>query len=490
MIAILDYGVGNLKSIDNCFKRLGYSTCLTTDPETILNAALLVLPGVGRFETAVTALAASGTLPALNQRRAEKKPILGICLGMQLFFDASEESPGFKGLGWLPGTVRRLPQDLPLPHMGWNTVTPTTSLLRHKPLSAGLQEILGKDMYYVHSYVACPQNRDAVLLETRYTDVFPALVGEPAAQLYGLQGHPEKSGKIGEILLKGLLQAMKIPASTQEQNLASKTTPTSAPASPIQRLAAMDLLDGQVVRLRQGRYDQVTVFGEPEVFAERLKTMGFDGLHLINLNGAKGEPLRNLDIICRLAKAYPGMVQVGGGIRTLQAAERLLFLGCNIIVSTWFFEDYSSLKALATAYPRRISLSLDIREGQVMTRGWLKAETLTLDEILALAAPLNLASLILTDIASDGMGSGICTAFFSAIAQRIQTAAQQLPQFTQSPQASQLPLCAAGGMPLEATALLPLAELGYSQAVIGLSLYKALTSPQCPSPLCPQESPC
>ena len=442
MIVILDYGVGNLTSLSNCFKRLGYDCRVSSDSSDILSDQPLVLPGVGRFETAVTALQNSGTLPALEARRQAQRPILGICLGMQLFFESSEESPGFKGLGWLKGTVKKLPDTLPLPHMGWNTIAYKAG--GQSALKNSLQSAVGGDMYFVHSYVADPVDGAVVLLETLYNEAFPALVGDVANNLFGLQGHPEKSGAVGESILRGLLMSMSI----EEKK--------------IERLAAMDLLDGQVVRLKQGNYNASTVFGDPEYFAGQLKEMDFDGLHLINLNGAKGEPLRNLDIICRLATSFPLKVQVGGGIRTWQDAERLLFLGCNVIVSTWFFEGYDSLKALVEAYPGRVSLSLDFKEGQVMTRGWLQSQDSPLELLLEKVKGLPLASLILTDIESDGMGSGMRLEFFDSMAKRIKALCPNLP------------LTAAGGMPLGALDLMPIQALGYAQAVIGLSLYKAL----------------
>lgn len=438
-IAILDYGVGNFKSLVNCFNRLGYAAEMTREPSIITRASLLVLPGVGRFETAVTALNASGLLPTLEQRYAQGQPILGICLGMQLLFEGSEESPGYRGLGWLKGQVVSLnpPQDLPLPHIGWN------DLLATDYTPKALSKSVGASMYFVHSFVARPQLATTTLLASDYGSRFPALVGDPARGIYGLQCHPEKSGPAGAMLLDSLLAMMQID-------------------KPVKRLAAMDLLDGQVVRLKQGAFDATTRFGEPETLLKALTALDFDGLHIINLNGAKGEPLKNLDVIFRLAASYPKGIQVGGGIRHRQDAERLLFLGCNIIVTTMFFEDYDTFKALCLQYPNRISVSLDIKDRAVMLRGWLQPASDPLTEILYRLRDLPLASLIVTDIFSDGMDQGMRPEFFNEIAKTIH---KSLPQ---------VPLVAAGGMPLEPEALRPLALAGYGAAVVGLSLYRYL----------------
>lgn len=440
MIGILDYGVGNLTSLKNFFNRMGYQACLVTTKESIMAVDLLILPGVGLFETAMAALDKSGTLEALQDRFAIKRPIMGICLGMQVMFETSQESPGIRGLGWFKGDVIKLETkgtNLPLPHMGWNT-------LKANPQHKWLSFADSKDVYYVHSYVASPEDPSMVLATSTYGDYFPAIVANLEANLIGMQFHPEKSGHAGQEVVKACLDQLKIP-------------------KQIQRYAAMDLLDGQVVRLKQGQYDQRTVFGEPENFADQLSRMNFDGLHLINLNGAKGEPLRNLEIICRLAANYPLKIQVGGGIRNWQDAERLLFLNCDVIVSTWFFEDYESFARLSHAYPGKVSLSLDFKDGKLMTRGWLKAEDMTLESILMRIGALPLASLVITDIASDGMGNGIRTSFFQDIASRI---LQICPDVT---------LTAAGGMPLDIPSLIPLVAIGYQRCVIGLSLYESLT---------------
>ena len=171
MIAIVDYGAGNLRSVELALARLGVHTRVTADPDMLALADGLILPGVGAFSDAMAALGRSGTIPAVLEAVGAGRPLLGICLGMQLLLDGSEEGPGVPGLGLIPGEVRRLPGcGLKIPHMGWNSLTPA----KPSPLFKGLPE--EPYVYFVHSYACKAADPADVLAVTDYGVPFHAAV--------------------------------------------------------------------------------------------------------------------------------------------------------------------------------------------------------------------------------------------------------------------------------------------------------------------------
>lgn len=198
MIAIIDYGVGNLFSLKSSLKQLGLEAVVTADADTIRKADRLILPGVGAFADAMAKLEATGLVPVMKEE-AERKPLLGICLGMQLLFDRSSEFGAHEGLGLIAGTVEPLRGDVPeackVPAIGWNAL----HLLRPEdPLLAGCRE--GECVYFVHSYYA--KHCEASLVATaEYGGVaVPALVR--SGSVAGAQFHPEKSGAAGLAMLR------------------------------------------------------------------------------------------------------------------------------------------------------------------------------------------------------------------------------------------------------------------------------------------------
>lgn len=199
MIAIVDYGAGNLRSVELAFSRLQEETAITRDPHVMERADGILLPGVGAFADAMRALRESGVIPALQEQAARGKPLLGICLGMQMLFDGSEEGPGVPGLGFIPGRVCRLPDcGLKIPHIGWNSLTPA----KEDALLDGLPA--EPYVYFVHSYACRADNPADVLAVTEYGVPFHAAVRRD--NLIGMQFHPEKSGRVGEKLLYNFLQ--------------------------------------------------------------------------------------------------------------------------------------------------------------------------------------------------------------------------------------------------------------------------------------------
>lgn len=198
MIAIVDYKVGNLGSIENMFKKVGVAAKVTSDPSFIREARGILLPGVGHFEFAKKALVESGLIPHLEQRAlVEKIPLLGICVGYQLLTKQSEEGPA-EGLGWLKGEVKkfRFPPEIPLrvPHMGWNNL----EVLVPNPLFSMSKDSSIEDAsryYFAHSYFVEPHEESQVVARCHYGQHFAAAMKHE--NIFGVQFHPEKSHRYG-----------------------------------------------------------------------------------------------------------------------------------------------------------------------------------------------------------------------------------------------------------------------------------------------------
>jgi glutamine amidotransferase len=188
MIAIADYGIGNLGSVTKGFRHAGAEVVLTGDPEALRRADALVLPGDGAFGATMGEVERRGLVPVLRQAVAAGKPLLGICIGMQLLFEESEEHGRHRGLGFLPGRVRRFEGPLPVPHMGWNRLRAR----RTHPILDGVPD--GSHVYFVHSYY-CDAGDDVVIATSDYGRDFAAIVGRD--NVLGAQFHPEKSQEVG-----------------------------------------------------------------------------------------------------------------------------------------------------------------------------------------------------------------------------------------------------------------------------------------------------
>ena len=192
-VAIEDYGVGNLKSVANALSYLGCSSCITADPAELERADAIILPGVGAFPDAADRLR-SGGLDQHVLAQGQKKPVLGICLGMQLLLEQGREVRPCPGLGVIRGTVDRIPTQSKLPHIGWNSLR----FFHHSPLFRGLDE--GAYVYFVHSFSAQDTDPAQVIAVTDYGPAVTAAVS--SGNFYGTQFHPEKSGEVGLTILR------------------------------------------------------------------------------------------------------------------------------------------------------------------------------------------------------------------------------------------------------------------------------------------------
>ncbi len=213
MIAIIDYGMGNLGSVAKAFEAIGAKVAVTQFPKDLDKAEKIVLPGVGAFRDCMHALKKLKLIPSLIRNIDAGKPYLGLCLGMQILFEESAEGRKVKGLGTLKGKVARFkfPKDegrgtrdvLKIPHMGWNTIVhPPSSIVPCSPLLTGVPD--GAWMYFVHSYYAAPKDKSVIATTTDYGIDFASMIWK--GNIYATQFHPEKSQKIGMKILENFVK--------------------------------------------------------------------------------------------------------------------------------------------------------------------------------------------------------------------------------------------------------------------------------------------
>jgi glutamine amidotransferase len=194
MISIIDYKVGNLKSVSKALDNLGLKNVITNNIEEINRSKAIILPGVGAFKDAMDQLKNENLVDCIKNFAAKGKPILGICLGMQVLYEKSFEDGEWEGLGLLEGEIVRFNNNLKVPHMGWNKLIP------------GVKDDIGKNLeeesyvYFVHSYYLKPQHKEEVAFWTEYGIMVPAVIRKN--NIMGMQFHPEKSGKAGMKLLE------------------------------------------------------------------------------------------------------------------------------------------------------------------------------------------------------------------------------------------------------------------------------------------------
>ncbi len=201
MIAIIDYGMGNLRSVQKALEKMGASAIITQNPQDIKKADKVVLPGVGAMKSAMERLESLGLIPIINEVIKDQKPFLGICLGFQLLFESGQEGGAVKGLGLLPGTVERFLQGK-VPHIGWNQLHIQKS---SSPILPGIKE--GDNVYFCHSYFVKPSEKNIIATTTVYGIEFVSSIFKK--NILGVQFHPEKSQTVGLKILKNFI-AIKV----------------------------------------------------------------------------------------------------------------------------------------------------------------------------------------------------------------------------------------------------------------------------------------
>jgi len=336
-ITLLDYGAGNVCSLRNALDRLGCEILDVRSPKDIADAEVLIFPGVGSFGNCMSVLAAKGYIEPLREYLRSDRPFLGICLGMQSLFEESEESPGVRGLGIIPGCVERFRvTDRAVPQIGWNSVT---SLQPRSPLLAGVQP--DEAVYFVHSYRVAPSAALAAwtLCETSYGERFVS--GVSRGSVSAVQFHPEKSGVVGLRILGAFLSAAA-PASPLSVllrgarlllgGLASLGAPASPSGGYCRRIVAcLDVRAndaGDLVVTKGDQYDvrekgeggDVRNLGKPVALARRYYEEGADEITFLNITGFRECPLHDLPMLKVLSEASRHIfvpLTVGGGIRDM-----------------------------------------------------------------------------------------------------------------------------------------------------------------------------
>ncbi|KAF8009133.1 hypothetical protein BT93_J0195 [Corymbia citriodora subsp. variegata] len=316
VVTLLDYGAGNVRSVRNAIRHLGFDIKDVQTPEDILGANRLIFPGVGAFASAMDVLNKKGMAEALCTYIMEDRPFLGICLGLQLLFESSEENGPVRGLGIIPGVVGRFDASsgLRVPHIGWNA-------LKVREGSEILDDIRNRHVYFVHSYHAIPSNdnMDWVSSTCNYGDNFIASVGK--GNVHAVQFHPEKSGDVGLTVLRRFLS----PRSHMEKK------PTEGNASKLAKrvIACLDVRandKGDLVVTKGDQYDvrerteenEVRNLGKPVDLAGQYYKDGADEVSFLNITGFRDFPLGDLPMLqvlrCTSENVFVPLT-VGGGIR-------------------------------------------------------------------------------------------------------------------------------------------------------------------------------
>jgi glutamine amidotransferase/cyclase len=310
MISFLDYGAGNVRSVINAIESLGEKVRMVQNPADILSAQKLVFPGVGHFGSIMESLESKGLAAPLRTYLASGRPFLGICLGLQVLFEASEEAPGVPGLGFFKGPVRRFAIDLSVPHIGWNGISV------QQP-SSFFQGIRGDEkVYFVHSYFVDPEDKTIVLSTTDYGHRFVSAVQQ--GNIVATQFHPEKSGATGLKLFKNFLQspagAVTPPNNPEKTRLAKRI------------IACLDVRtndQGDLVVTKGDQYDvrekgEVRNLGKPVELARRYYQDGADEITFLNITGFRDFPLKDLPMLEVLRQTSQNVfvpLTIGGGIR-------------------------------------------------------------------------------------------------------------------------------------------------------------------------------
>jgi phosphoribosylformimino-5-aminoimidazole carboxamide ribotide isomerase/imidazole glycerol phosphate synthase glutamine amidotransferase subunit len=366
-VAILDYGMGNLRSVEKALERVGADTEITWDPAHAAAADGVILPGVGAFPRAMERVRQLGLDELVAGRIQAGAPVLGICLGLQLLFESSVENEGSSGLALLDGVVAPLEANgYKVPHIGWSPV--------HWERDSELTEGLGEEtpFYFVHSFAPRPTANGDVLGTAAYGQRFACAVERPP--LYGVQFHPEKSSSAGLSLL----------------------------------FPAIDIRDGKAVRLVQGDFAQETKYDDdPVVSARRWVDGGATWLHIVDLDGARaGEPV-NLDHVRGIVAAVNVPVQLGGGLRDSQKVEEAISSGAErVVLGTAAVRDPEMAEAIAAAHGDRVVASVDARSGKVAAEGWTEESELTTTEVIAELTRRGLRRFVYTPVEVDGLMEG------------------------------------------------------------------------------------
>lgn len=310
MITLLDYGAGNVRSVINAIESLGETVKIVSTGTDILAAEKMIFPGVGAFGNMMRILHRKGLVESLQAYLSSNRPFLGICLGLQALFDASEEAPGCEGLGIIPGVVKRFTLELAVPHIGWNG-------LNIRQPSKIFDQLEGSEkFYFVHSYYVAPRDASVVLTTTDYGGRFVSAIQRE--NIIATQFHPEKSGRAGLRILQNFLETGARPS------LPVQSPDSTRLAKRI--IACLDVRSndqGDLVVTKGDRYDvreegAVRNLGRPVELAGRYYEEGADEITFLNITGFRDFPLEDmpmLEVLKQTSRTVFVPLTIGGGIR-------------------------------------------------------------------------------------------------------------------------------------------------------------------------------
>src|SRR5437867_3848435 len=341
-VVIVDSGVANLASIASAFRRLDATVVVTGDEGVVQDAPRVVLPGVGAFGAGLGALRARRLDQAVTQAAARGTPLLGVCLGMQMLCEASEEAPGVPGLGVIPGICRRLPEDVRVPHLGWNVVTATGDGLVATGVAA-----------FANSFALREAPAGWVPAWTTHGVRFVAALEQSGERLLACQFHPELSGAYGAALLERWLAGAKgAPAPAL-----AGSTPGLLPRV----VPCLDVRDGRVVKGVQ--FQHLRDAGDPASQAALYESQGADEIVVLDVAASAEGHATQLETVARVRAAIRIPLTVGGGVRSVDDARRLLAAGADkVSVNTSAVQRPALLSELAAEFGSQcVVLAIDAR---------------------------------------------------------------------------------------------------------------------------------
>jgi imidazole glycerol phosphate synthase glutamine amidotransferase subunit len=345
-VVIVDTGVANLASVRAAFARLGARTELASAPEAVRAAPHLVLPGVGAFGAGVASVREKGLVSPIREAFAEGKPVLAICLGLQLLCDASEESPGVTGLGVLQGVCQRLPDEARIPHLGWNAVRP----------DEGCRTLAAMDAAFANSFAlrSAPPGWNAAWT----SHGMPVIAALERGPTIACQFHPELSGAAGSQLLERWLTGRQ----------AAVTAPFSRSGSLAVRIVpCLDVQDGRVVKGIQ--FASLRDAGDPAQQAARYESQGADEIVLLDIAASPAQRATQVDTVRQVRTVLGIPLTVGGGVRSVNDARQLLTAGADkVSVNSAAVERPELLGELAREFGSQcVVLAIDARR---TATGW------------------------------------------------------------------------------------------------------------------------
>lgn len=471
MIGLIDYGAGNLRSVEGALRRLGVVTRRVVGPPHLAGVTTLVLPGVGRYKAAASRLRDAGLWEPLRAWGRSGRPLVGICLGMQLLFDGSDEDPGVEGLGLIAGRVSRL--DAPLvPHIGWARVS-----VRRPGLAPF--DFIPRDFYayYAHSF-AVPAGHPAAAATTSSPVPFTAAVASGA--VCGCQFHPEKSGRDGAALLRGLIRHFEGPASADAVVWPPVEPLPAVPQSSVQPSGAarpvdarpgemralhrphrvipcLDIKAGRVVKGVQFR--NLRDAGDPVERARAYDDDGADEVCLLDVSASQEERQPLYDLVSRVASELSVPFSVGGGIRSLDEMRELLLAGADrVSLGTAAVHDPSLVRQAAERFGSQfVIVSIDARRRgggfEVTTHGGTRGTGIDALDHARTVAGLGAGEILLNAMDADGTQGGYDLELTRAVARSVS-----------------IPVIASGGAGSPADLVRALRE-GEADAVLAASIF-------------------